>query len=140
MSYATPADVRVLLRMLQGNTYNDGEVQVFLNKANQVVDLELSRCYVTPIALPAPQLVRDIEAELAAAYLIDKHFSDRAPDRSNMAEAMERRARANLKSLTSSDTNIPGLVIQGARQFGIRTSTASPSPAQARWSQLENMR
>jgi len=97
--YTTIDAVRVLCKLIDQFEINDTEVTGFIIKAQQRIDGRLRVLYQVPLADPVPDIIQSIAADMAASFVLDKHYSERMKDQTTLSEVYYRRAMEDLEAV-----------------------------------------
>ena len=99
--YTTCEDVRNLCNLISMVEIPDYEVGSFIEKAQVRIDKSLRKRYRVPLSEPVPEIIKSIATDMAASFLLDKYYSDRSPDRTNLADIYAKRAEADLDQIVN---------------------------------------
>ncbi len=102
--YTTVESVRNLCKLINVEVVPGTEVEECIRKAQNRIDNVLRRRYQVPLVEPVPQIVNSVAADMAAAFLLDKHYSDRSPDRTHLADIYTKRAETDLERIVNEGT------------------------------------
>jgi len=111
--YATVDAVRVLCKLIDQFEIDDTEVTGFITKAQQRIDGRLRVLYQVPLADPVPDVIQSIAADMAASFVLDKHYSERMKDQTTLSEVYYRRAMSDLEAVITDNllAGIAGVVL-----------------------------
>lgn len=110
--YTTTQSVRDLCTLITADEIGDPEVQGFITKAESRINARLRRHYKVPLVNPVPDIISSIAADMAASMVLDKRYSDRAPDQTSLAQVYMRRGEADLERVINEGLldGLPGVV------------------------------
>lgn len=140
MPYCTAANVRARIPAFPQDEEHEGFLVEAMDVAASEVDSALGARYQVPFADPAPDIIRHIAADLAAAWALDTAFSGGGEEtETRLSKVLRGRARERLEqvsegtwrginTLTSRDV-VPG---QSTRP-GVLTSTKGTTSALGAW-------
>lgn len=110
--YTTAGDVRGLCKLITADVITDPEIEPFIQKAQVRIDQALRLRYRVPLSDPVPDIIKSIATDMAAAFILDKYYSDRSPDRTHLADVYMKRAEKDLEQVVREGTidGQPGVV------------------------------
>lgn len=100
MSYCTPADVRVVIPLVDEQAMSDTDMQVFITKAENLVNAKLRDTYLVPFD-PVPSIVTDVTAEYAAYLVYRTLFSQNSPNSSDYVKDLYDSAEKMLREISN---------------------------------------
>ncbi len=144
MPYCADQDVRALCKLIDPTEIDPGEVTGFITKAETRINATLKQRYTVPLADPVPAIIQSIAADMAASFVLDKHYSDRMKDQTSLAEVYFKRAEHDLRDVVEKNLleGEPGVVEVPRPQpptrkpIGSTTGSSYVSPIQAALEEL----
>lgn len=143
--YCTPGDVRALHQLLDETSFPDDQVQPYINKAQARINDRLKVHWVVPLVDPIPDIIQSICADMAAALMLQNHFSGvNYREDTPLAEVYRKRADADLEHVIEHATldGLPGIVEKPPDVPELRkriaTSTPGSSPLKGRLRDYDN--
>ncbi|RJQ26326.1 MAG: DUF1320 domain-containing protein, partial [Peptococcaceae bacterium] len=105
--------VRALCKLIDWTEIDNSEVTEFITKAQQRIDGRLRVLYQVPLADPVPDIVQSIAADMAASFVLDKHYSERMKDQTTLSEVYYRRAMRDLEAVIEDNllAGVAGVVL-----------------------------
>lgn len=99
MSYCTPDDVRVIIPLVDSQAMSDNDMQVFITKAENLVNAKLRDTYLVPFN-PIPSIIADVTAEYSAYLVYRTLFSQNSPNSSDYVKDLHDSAEKTLRELS----------------------------------------
>jgi len=117
MAYCTPADVRLIIPLIDASTMSDEDMERFISKADAYIDAKLGDIYVTPFS-PVPTLITDISAEYTAYLVFRTIFNANSPNNSNLGQELKENAEKALEQIA-----LGKMVLDAEKVSGIASTT-----------------
>lgn len=140
MPYCTAANVRMRIPAFPADAEHEAILAEAIEAAQAEVDASLSARYDVPFADPAPEMVKHITADLAAAWAMDTAFSGGGEEtETKLSKSLRGRAMDRLEQLTEGswrgvNTLTSRDVLPGqAGRIGFLTSTKGTTPLLRDW-------
>jgi len=140
MAYCTAANVRARLPEFPSDAEHDAILVEAISAAEADVDVALAARYDVPFADPAPDIIRHVAADLAAAWALDTTFSGGGEEgETKLSQSLRKRARERLTEIAEGNwrgvntLTSRGVVPGKASRPGILTSTKGTTSALSDW-------
>jgi len=140
--YTTAEAVYSLCKLITEVELPGPEVEGFITKAQARIDARLRKHYRVPLNEPVPAIIASIAADMAAAMVLDKVYSDRQPNQTTLSDVYRKRAEADLDRVIEEGLldGLPGVVKIEPPAPAVRPALATTTPkkspleeALARW-------
>lgn len=129
--YCVPGDVRALHQLINDVDFPDTSITPYINKAQARIDDRLKVHYGVPLGV-VPAIIASICADMAAALLLQHHFSGiNYREDTPLAEVYRKRAQDDLEHVIEHDTlnGLPGIVLKPPDVPEMRQRVSSTTPA-----------